>query len=168
VSLFFIPETDYFDKIYMNSHTRIVTIVVSTIILVYSTVSIVVRSMTAPKALSVGRTVVVRRNDRPIRVALLNGCGREGLASQFASALRERGFDVLNGQGENADSFDFEKSVVVDRKGDRGLAKNVAEELGVKCVIIQHAADQYVLEDIEIIIGRDWDTLLLAKEVQPQ
>jgi hypothetical protein len=75
---------------------------------------------------------------------------------------------VLNGQGENADSFDFDKSVVVERKGDRALARQVAEELGIKSVIVQHAADQYVLEDIEIIIGRDWDTLPLAKEVHPE
>jgi hypothetical protein len=138
------------------------------VVLVISFVSLLVRYMSAPKAQAVRKTVVVRHDNSPIRVALLNGCGREGLASRFAAALRERGYDVLNGQGENADSFDFEKSVVVERKGDRELARNVANELGIKQVIVQHAADQYVLEDIEIIIGRDWDTLQLAKEVKSE
>ena len=72
----------------------------------------------------------------------------------------------MNGQGDNADSFDFDVSVVVDRKGNRELAERVARDLGIALVISQYAADPYVLEDIEIILGRDWDTLPMAKEVQ--
>ncbi len=108
----------------------------------------------------------VRSPQPVIRVALLNGCGRSGLASQFAGILRSRGYDVMNGQGDNADSFDFDVSVVVDRRGNRELAERVARDLGIAHIINQYAMDPYVLEDIEIILGRDWDTLPMAKEVQ--
>ena len=101
---------------------------------------------------------------RPIRVALLNGCGREGLAAVFADRLRRRGYDVLNGQGVNADSFDFDRSVVVDRRGNRALANSVSDDLGISLTTIQIASDPYVLEDIVIILGRDWDRLAISGE----
>ncbi|MFC1485755.1 LytR C-terminal domain-containing protein [Candidatus Latescibacterota bacterium] len=107
----------------------------------------------------------LRRPEPVIRVALLNGCGRSGLAFQFAGILRSRGYDVMNGQGDNADSFDFDVSVVVDRKGNRELAERVARDLGIALIIKQYATDPYVLEDIDIILGRDWNTLPMAKEV---
>ena len=108
------------------------------------------------------------RPDQSVRVVLLNGCGRAGLATQFAKILRSRGYDVMNGQGGNADSFDFDVSVVVDRKGNRALAQQVADDLGIDTVIDQYGADAYVLEDCEIIIGKDWDTLSMAKEVHTE
>ena len=108
------------------------------------------------------------RPDQAVRVALLNGCGHEGLAARFADALRDRGYDVVNGRGDNADSYDFPVSAVVDRKGDNRGADRIAGDLGISTVIIQLAADPYVIEDYEIILGRDWDTLPLAKEVHQE
>lgn len=107
----------------------------------------------------------VRMDDRPIRIALLNGCGRQGLAGGFADALRDRGYDVINGQGDNADSFDFDRTVVVDRAGTGRIARRVADDLGIDMVISQNATDPYLIEDVEIILGRDWDTIGVAKEV---
>ena len=108
------------------------------------------------------------RPEQTVRVVLLNGCGRAGLATQFAEILRSRGYDVMNGQGSNADSFDFDVSAVVDRKGNRALANRVADDLGIDLVIDQYGADSYVLEDCEIILGKDWDTLSMAKEVHAE
>ena len=100
----------------------------------------------------------------PIRVAVLNGCGREGLAAVCARKLRSYGFDVVNGLGSNADSFDFDVSVVVDRKGNMGKALYCSEKTGIKEIIDQRSDDPYIIEDVVIVLGRDWDNLNILNE----
>ena len=105
------------------------------------------------------------RVDEAIRVAVLNGCGRTGLASMFADRLRADGFDVVNGMGGNADSFDYDISVVIERKsGADKKAETVARALDIEETIIQHSDDPYIIEDVVVILGRDWNTLLYSKE----
>ena len=99
--------------------------------------------------------------DTSVRIAVLNGCGREGLAGQFTTKLREMGYDAVNGMGSNADSFDFDISVVVNRENDIEKAREVATRLGIRQVLDQRSDKPYLLEDIIIILGRDWDTLKL-------
>mgnify|MGYP003979750617 CR=1 FL=1 len=108
-------------------------------------------------------TVRDAESNSDIRIAVLNGCGREGLATLFAASLRDSGFDVVNGQGDNADSFDFDQSVVIDRKGNKKNAGAVADELGIDGVVDQFSVNPYIIEDIVVILGRDWDTLKLSK-----
>lgn len=102
--------------------------------------------------------------DAPVKVAVLNGCGREGLAAVFAEKLRSQGFDVVNGLGGNADSFDFEESMVLDRRGQRQRAEKVAKALGIDAVLEQRTDDPYLIEDVVVIIGRDWDSLRITQE----
>jgi hypothetical protein len=97
-----------------------------------------------------------------VRVAVLNGCGSPGVAAAFVRSLRERGFDVVNGIGGNADSFDFPRSVVVDRRGNRAYADSVARCLGIRTVLSQRSGNPYLIEDIAVVLGRDWNTLYPA------
>jgi hypothetical protein len=99
-----------------------------------------------------------------VRVAVLNGCGREGLAALCARKLRDEGFDVVNGLGENADSFDFDVSVIVDRKGNIQKARMLADRVGITAIVDQRSDNPYIIEDLVIILGRDWDTLPLFRE----
>jgi hypothetical protein len=99
-----------------------------------------------------------------VRVSVLNGCGRPGLATIFAQKLRKDGFDVVNGVGGNADSFEFDVSAVVDRRGDRKKAEAVAEVLGIKEILNQSSENPYMIEDVVVVIGRDWDVLLFPRE----
>jgi len=108
--------------------------------------------------------IVGGRINSNIRVAVMNGCGREGLASIFAQKLRNIGYDVVNGQGENADSFDFNISVILNRKGNKNYAKTLAKDLGIREILDQYSANPYIIEDLVVIIGRDWDTLNISKE----
>jgi len=83
----------------------------------------------------------------------------------YAEKIRELGFDVVNGMGENADSFDFDISVVVVRKGkDRKKAEAVAHALSIDSIILQNTDDPYIIEDVAVIIGRDWYALEHGKE----
>ena len=138
-----------------------ITAFISVTIIVISLISIIIlyhslRSTDVP---------VEKKNSTTIRISVLNGCGREGLATMFARNLRNLEYDVVNGQGGNADSFDFDVSVVLNRKGNRKNAKKVADDLGIKEIIDQYSANPYIIEDVVVILGRDWDTLKISKEV---
>lgn len=101
-----------------------------------------------------------------IKVAVFNGCGRPGLATVFADRLRELGFDVVNGNGGNGESFDFNQSVVVDRINNRLKAEAVAKALGIDLIIYQYSSNPYIIEEIAVILGRDWNKLKTKMEVE--
>ncbi len=101
-----------------------------------------------------------------VRISVLNGCGRPGIASVFVQKLRKDGMDVVNGMGGNADSFEFDRSVVVDRRGRPEYAEAVARSLGIEVILDQRSESPYLIEDVVVVIGRDWDTLLFpGKEI---
>ena len=133
---------------------------VSLAIIIFSLVSIITLQITLDVPIVKNLKVV----DSSVKVAVLNGCGRAGLASLFSRKLRDMGFDVVNGLGENADSFDFDISVVVDRKGVRNKAVIVGRSLGINVILDQRSNDPYLIEDVTVILGRDWNTLLTPKE----
>jgi len=84
-------------------------------------------------------------------VLVLNGCGEEEIGLKTARYLRERGLDVVDFR--NADSFDYEETIVVDRAGDFGAAVEVARMLRIPNVIQQ--IPETPLVDIVIIVGAD-------------
>ncbi len=143
----------------MTAHLKYI-IFLSVIILFLSAVSIAVLYSTKPSPVELPDT----KTEIPIRVAILNGSGREGLAALCARKLRSKGFDVVNGLGENADSFDFDVSVVVDRIGDMGKARYCAEKLGIDEIVEQRVDNPYIIEDVAVVLGRDWNTLYMFKE----
>jgi hypothetical protein len=84
-------------------------------------------------------------------VLVLNGCGEEEIGFKTARYLRERGLDVVDFR--NADSFDYEETIVVDRAGDMGAAVDVARMLNIPNVIQQ--IPETPLVDIIIVVGAD-------------
>jgi hypothetical protein len=88
---------------------------------------------------------------QPIRIELLNGSGRAGLAGELASYLRDGGFDVLD--VSNADRSDYRTTLVVNRTGAGEPGKIVAEYLGTRHVIQQISSQEMI--DVTVIVGRD-------------
>lgn len=91
------------------------------------------------------------RPKQPIRIELLNGSGRSGLAGELASYLRDGGFDVL--EVSNADRSDYRTTLVVNRTAAEEPAKVVAEYLGTRHVIQQMSSRDMI--DVTVIVGRD-------------
>jgi hypothetical protein len=85
------------------------------------------------------------------RVEVLNGSGRRGVASEVAEFLRDRGLDVV--YVGNADSFDHERTVVIDRVGRPEQATTVAGILGYGEV--QSETDSLRLVEVTVILGAD-------------
>ena len=108
-----------------------ITVSAAIVIIILSILSIVVLYEIKPVPRESGEKSI----DTSIRIAVLNGCGRKGLAALFTKKLRSKGFDVVNGLGGNADSFDFDVSVVVDRKGDYEKARTVGEAIGINDIL---------------------------------
>lgn len=92
-----------------------------------------------------------------IQLEVLNGCGVSGVAQKFTDHLRDRNFDVV--QSSNYQTFDVEKSLVIDRTGDVESAKKVAYALGIseKNIIQQINTDYYL--HVSVVIGKDFQEL---------
>ena len=87
-----------------------------------------------------------------VRVEVLNGGGRDGVARSATDVLRDAGFDVVF--FGNARSFDQDSSVVVDRVGELEWARAVADALGIP--IVRSDPDPNLYLDVSVVLGRDW------------
>ncbi len=87
-----------------------------------------------------------------VRVEVLNGSGRGGLALDATRLLRADGFDVVF--FGNAGRFDHDASVVLDRVGDGVRARAVAAALGIDSVAT--AVDSTLVLDASVVLGDDW------------
>lgn len=96
-----------------------------------------------------------------IRIEILNGCGKDGIATQLGNQLREYGFDVMT--LGNADSYAFPETLVIDRVGKMHYAKQVADILGTQNLIQQITPDPFRIEEVTIIVGRDHPHLPILK-----
>ena len=65
---------------------------------------------------------------RPCLVEILNGSGEPGVAAAAGEALKQQGFEVT--RQENADSFDYEKTVIEFKSGKKGTAELAKSVLG--------------------------------------
>jgi len=87
---------------------------------------------------------------RRIRVEVLNGTTRPGLARTATRGLRQHGLDVVFfGTGPAAES-----TRIFVRRGDPGQGRDVAEALGVGRVLIQ--PDTLRRVDVSVLLGSDW------------
>jgi hypothetical protein len=92
-----------------------------------------------------------------IRIEVLNGCGVSGIAEKVSRHLRDAGFDVMT--WKNADSFNYPETIVIDRTGNLENARRVASAMGLRTHIQQIVQDPYLMEQVAVIVGMDYDRL---------
>ncbi len=97
------------------------------------------------------------QGERVIRVQVLNGSGEAGIGTRVAAYLRAGGFHVV--EVRNADRQDHFASLVVARRTDLSLAREVSHYLGGP-PLIQQAWDSD-LADVSVLIGSDRSHLRL-------
>jgi len=95
-----------------------------------------------------------------IRVEVRNGSGVPGAAARVTEYLREAGFDVVD--FGNAAVFDQPQTVVIDRVGAPGQAREVAAAL--RGVSIESRVDTTLFLDVTVLLGRDAPSLLAGAE----
>lgn len=113
--------------------------------------------------MAVADAVVRARPPGRVRVEVLNGAGRAGMAGAATGALRDQGFDVV--YFGNANAFDREQSVVLDRVGRLEHARAVADALGILRVSSEPDTNLYL--DVTVVLGEDW-ALPVEPEVVPE
>ncbi|MDP6038453.1 MAG: LytR C-terminal domain-containing protein [Candidatus Latescibacteria bacterium] len=96
-----------------------------------------------------------------IHVEVLNGCGKDGIANEVGQKLRDFGFDVMT--LGNAENFNFPETLVIDRVGKPEYTQQVANILGTKNQIQQKTPDPFRIEEVTVIIGRDYTRLEILK-----
>ena len=110
-------------------------------------------------------TVLSREDDDPecevpVIVEVLNGCGVSGVADKVAARLRGKDFDVMF--VGNADDFNYEETLIVDRSGACSKAITVARALEVENVVQQVRGSFFV--DVSVVVGSDMaESLALAR-----
>lgn len=87
-----------------------------------------------------------------ITVEVRNAGGVQGMARSATDFLRGAGYDVVT--LGNAESFDQDRSVVIDRVGEMRMARLVAETLGVDSVISEPDPELFV--DVTVRLGAEW------------
>jgi hypothetical protein len=117
-------------------------------------------------AASVGFSLYVRQTDpdgrsRPLRVAIENGSGIPGIASDVAAALSGFGVEVV--RTGNAARFDHLESILVVRRRG-GESRLFAERIGCARVVEQLSSS--AAEDATLIVGADFTQLKLGLEVE--
>ena len=95
-----------------------------------------------------------------IKVEVLNGCGEKGIAAKIADFLRTEHIDVM--RSENADNFDYEKTLLIQRSYDFSNLKTVAKTLDFNVnnedQVITHTSSTADV-DITLILGKDYRSI---------
>ncbi len=111
-----------------------------------------------PNSAAVPKTPTVSLNG--IRVQVLNGCGVKGLARRISPALRAWGLDVR--ETKNAPHPDYERSSVIDRRGNLDVARALADSLGIdKSRVTSEINPNLPDIDVSVIVGKDYKRLKL-------
>lgn len=92
---------------------------------------------------------VIRGVPEPLKLVVLNGNGRSGIAQEVSTLLNYYGYDVVS--HGNAEHFDFATTQVVVAPKDVERVKPLAEYLGAS---IQEA--DVVTSEVTVIIGKDF------------
>jgi len=91
-----------------------------------------------------------------IEVEVLNGCGVPGLAGKVSEYLRTNQLDVV--RSENADHYNYDKTLIILRNENFEGLKKVAEMFGMDETSdprIKHLPDNQLDVDVTVIIGND-------------
>ena len=93
-----------------------------------------------------------------IRIEVLNGCGKSGVAEKLTDYLRSSGFDVVN--LGNYRSFEINNSILIGRNQKIQNAEKVAAAVGLKKEsVIQQVNPDYML-DVTFVLGKDYKNLI--------
>jgi len=89
-----------------------------------------------------------------VKVQILNGCGKTGIARRAQQWMERNDFDVRD--VGNADRQDYRSSEVLNRSGNAAAARDLARMLGIdESKIKRKAAAPGLDVDLTLIIGAD-------------
>ncbi len=93
--------------------------------------------------------------DTPVRIEVLNGCGKTGLAGTITKELRKRGCDVVF--LGNAPEMSHDQTIIIDRGGGRRAVELVGRLMGCRSFI--EKPDGRMDRDVTVIVGMEYEGL---------
>ena len=94
---------------------------------------------------------------KDVKVEILNGCGIKGIAAKTSEFLRlKHRIDVV--RSDNADKYDYSKTVIIGRNEDLNKILLVSEAFDISInnsSHIRHAPDETLGVDVTVILGKD-------------
>lgn len=115
----------------------------------------VLREMIEQIQESISLAINEDENPEKITVEILNGTDQSGLARKTAEIFKSLGYEIY--QYENAETFDYEKTVIIDRRGNASEAQEIADEINTSNVITEFSSETSNAVDVTIILGKDFD-----------
>lgn len=116
----------------------------------------IVRRWTGPRIPDAPRTRQ-EQPERVLQIEVLNGCGVNRLASRFTDYLRQADFDVI--RTDDYETYNVEKTVVIDRRGNLQSVFRIADALGLDRIRVLQEVNPAYLIDATVILGRDFRSL---------
>ena len=95
---------------------------------------------------------------------VLNGIGIPGLAGEFTTFLRDRGYDVV--RFTNAQRYDYPRTLVINRGTDYQHAVGVATALELELNVIENMPKPDLHLDVTVVLGQDYQTLPAYRAMQ--
>lgn len=130
------------------------------VVILLATISIVVGRQRADflETLEAERGIIAE-SEYPNRgsVEILNGCGKSGVAGEYADYLRKHRFDVKstgNAVVKNSVAWNYSKTLVISRNKDMKIAEEVAKLL--RCGPPVYIRTDYNESDVTVIIGHNY------------
>jgi hypothetical protein len=98
----------------------------------------------------------------PIRVEVLNGCGKAGLAKKVAEYLRGKGYDVRDFR--SASSFNIKQTQILVRSGKIGQGESLAGTISFPKELVKSKPDTSLVDiDVTLILGKDYRRYVLPQ-----
>ncbi len=93
-----------------------------------------------------------------IRIEVLNGCGKRGIAAKFTDYLRSQGFDVVN--TDNYRNFDVDSSFVIDRRSMQKIyGDRLVKSLGISSHRVEAVLSEEMSLEATLVLGKDYQSL---------
>ncbi|MDQ3021405.1 MAG: LytR C-terminal domain-containing protein [Bacteroidota bacterium] len=135
----------------------LVLFLILVIYLAFSLINNSVKSGKDAKQITDTTKSVTNQPNLSIQLDVQNGTNENGAASRITEYLRKNGVDVV--EMGNYKSKDIERTLVIDRVGDKNKSKKVAAVLGVNEKNIIEQMNNSLYLDVTVVIGKDYKDL---------
>ncbi len=93
-----------------------------------------------------------------IKVEVLNGCGKKGIAAMTADFLRRNQIDVV--RADDADHHNYPTTTIIQRNEKAESLKRVSESFGIQMdneIHVKIVPDESLGVDVTVVIGKDFE-----------
>ena len=135
-------------------------IILFLILVVYFSFSLINNSLKSEKEINdITDTskAITNQPNLTVQLDVQNGTRENGVASEITEYLRKNGIDVV--EIGNYKSKDVERTLILDRAGDKNKVLKVAKILGVDSRNIIQQINSSLFLDATVVIGKDFKEL---------